>query len=541
MAKDQETTEQQQQQTGTQQQASGGNNSLLGVLSALRLMSLVNKLRQYEAANQMLQAGVDYNSGYLGSGVNGGQLALSSNGVMVEVMADGTVVPVDAVGSTVTPTGEAAYIMADGSTMTASEVGATPVGSAVTESGQAGTLMSDGTVVASSGSGGGYGSMAASQGWGGQAVQNAGIGYAAHNSFNEYGDARTNDSDENVTEAIGAAGGGIAGGIVGGIFGGPYGAGVGAAFGSEAGNKLSQWDPWDDEFLGWARQNIPLVEEKLQFMLDPFGSGKGKDQKRRDSVRDFLRDAEFIYDDGGMDYLDVQGQPFAIGKDGGEPYYQIGYGRDDFVGWDAGKDALNDYLNANFQHEIAAMNPVVQAMLGSEADQKIHADFVGYLVNAADSTGDRVGGMQDVIGQVAGGGLDGRNRLYEQVLANDELNWDVKNAYLAEIDKLYGVINPYASEEDTRRQMGSPYFSMMNNWNPQTDGTWAFGGELPPRTSGSGSSQQSKPKPEPEPQQEQELNLFPTVPVGDGKKPKPKPKPLTQTHENIIDMLYGRR
>lgn len=101
------------------------------------------------------------------------------------------------------------------------------------------------------------------------------------------------------------------------------------------------------------------------FLYNPvkkmFGSGKDSDQLARDSVRQTLLDKGFIDQDYNLSLLN--GTKFDIGKDGGDPQYNV------------------DFSRPNAAQAVAWVNPLAALITGG--DKKLTNDFAGYLANAA--------------------------------------------------------------------------------------------------------------------------------------------------------------
>ena len=92
-----------------------------------------------------------------------------------------------------------------------------------------------------------------------------------------------------------------------------------------------------------------------------FGSSKNTDQIMRDRIRAQLKEAGVV----GDDYLikNPDGSTFDIGKDGGEPNYQLNI-----------KNAMAGEL-------VTMAAPLAMVITGG--DEKLSSDFTGYFVNAA--------------------------------------------------------------------------------------------------------------------------------------------------------------
>ena len=97
-------------------------------------------------------------------------------------------------------------------------------------------------------------------------------------------------------------------------------------------------------------------------------SGKHRDQKTRDVVRDILVTANIL--DSNFQLPLANGSLYDMGKDGG-PREELGGLRPYEI----------DFNNPLVHYAVAWMNPIIELL--SQGNQKAHADFVGYFANAA--------------------------------------------------------------------------------------------------------------------------------------------------------------
>jgi hypothetical protein len=141
------------------------------------------------------------------------------------------------------------------------------------------------------------------------------------------------------TPAKGAASGSAVGAAIGTLFAPGVGTAIGGAIGAIAGG-----------------------------LLGSIKTGKHKDQKARDQVREFLVSNGILASDYTIGLAD--GSRFNIGIDGG-PKKELG-GRRPFE---------VDLSNPMAKYAISWMNPVIALL--SQGNDKIHTDFVGYFANAA--------------------------------------------------------------------------------------------------------------------------------------------------------------
>ena len=97
-------------------------------------------------------------------------------------------------------------------------------------------------------------------------------------------------------------------------------------------------------------------------------SGKHRDQKTRDVVRDILVTANIL--DSNFQLPLANDSLYDMGKDGG-PREELGGLRPYEI----------DFNNPLVHYAVAWMNPIIELL--SQGNQKAHADFVGYFANAA--------------------------------------------------------------------------------------------------------------------------------------------------------------
>ncbi len=103
-------------------------------------------------------------------------------------------------------------------------------------------------------------------------------------------------------------------------------------------------------------------------LIGAISSGKHKDQKVRDRVRDMLVSARVLNEDFTLPL--ANGSRYDMGKDGG-PRDELG-----------GRRAFEvDFNNPLAQYAVAWMNPIIELL--SQGNEKIKTDFVGYFANAA--------------------------------------------------------------------------------------------------------------------------------------------------------------
>lgn len=173
-----------------------------------------------------------------------------------------------------------------------------------------------------------------------------------------------------------------------------------------------------------------------------FGAGKHEDQLRRDAARDHFADigAALVGEDGHHQVQLTDGSTFDIGRDGGEPFYNVGYGTQGYVdGTEQAPGDVTQYIDANYGQTVGALDPLIAYHTGG--NDKLRRDMTGYYTNAFHSVSDPEKEIASFYEQHS----PGRDELYGWVVQqyNDgKLDADTANAWRAEIDKRYGVVNP---------------------------------------------------------------------------------------------------
>lgn len=240
----------------------------------------------------------------------------------------------------------------------------------------------------------------------------------------------------------GAGGGGASGGasaaspgMLGGLTVPLAGAGVAAYYGPSAiehGGNILQGEAGADSAVKGALMTNPVTAWTVPLM-DAFGvdikSGKHADQHLRDAWRGSLEDQGLT-----TDYqLKLPGGTFDMGSESlrglnGGPVLE---------GLTPDNRSYNVDLNRKgVDQQIGAIQPLAQALIGS-GNQKAFNDLTGTLTNAALSGGDAMANIRSIYDQAGG-----RNAVYGSVLGDQSLDQGTRNAYLAAIDRVYGVANP---------------------------------------------------------------------------------------------------
>lgn len=108
--------------------------------------------------------------------------------------------------------------------------------------------------------------------------------------------------------------------------------------------------------LGWTSGGLSEVARFFGL-----GGGKNEDQQSRDKVRGGLKERGFL--DPNNNLVLADGSLFDIGKDGGEPRYNVDFG------------------NAQSGNAVGWSNPLAAIVTGG--DKKLTNDFAGYFANGA--------------------------------------------------------------------------------------------------------------------------------------------------------------
>lgn len=171
------------------------------------------------------------------------------------------------------------------------------------------------------------------------------------------------------------------------------------------------------------------------FLVNPaqrlFGSSKGKEQLGRDAVRKRLQGIGFLDDKYQVELSN--GEKFNMGKDGGEPWYNV------------------DWSDPNVGKIVAAVQPL--AAFFSDGDKKRTRDFAGYLTNAAISSGDPLKNVLNFYDKAK----VGHDQIYGAIhlLSKSQggpLDDAIADAYKNGLDQLYGV----GAYEGKGQQFGTP-------------------------------------------------------------------------------------
>ena len=235
-------------------------------------------------------------------------------------------------------------------------------------------------------------------------------------------------------ELLGATAGTEAGGLLGalGSAATPAALGITAGiWGSElADNALPilEGNAETDDFLDTALLTNPVTAWTVP-LLDALGlnikSGKDSDQRRRDAIRERLQSVDFVDDDfllelptpeGGLSTFDIGAEEFG---DDGQATFDVDFGL------------------GGIGETVGAANPL--AAIVSGGDPKLTSDFSGMFTNAIQQSGlDPNTATREMYDRL---GVD-RNRAYNAVLNMGNIDNNTKEAYLAAIDKTFGIPNP---------------------------------------------------------------------------------------------------
>ena len=204
---------------------------------------------------------------------------------------------------------------------------------------------------------------------------------------------------------------------------------AGAATGYEQFKGAQNFLKGDDlSFTEQAALALPTFG--MSFLANPitkmFGSSKGKEQLSRDEVRKMLKERGIIDEEYRIQNAD--GSTFDIGKDGGEPLYNL------------------DLTDGNKLAMIPAADALTAILTGG--NKKLTSDFAGYFVNAATSSGDPTQNLMSYFQKL---GLDhdtayGQIHLMSQPQKDGDgneskplLDKETADAYKNSLDQFFGV------------------------------------------------------------------------------------------------------
>jgi hypothetical protein len=284
-----------------------------------------------------------------------------------------------------------------------------------------------------------------------------GLGYAgaAYNLYNAF-DGKSMSNPTNLGGGVGAGLGAIGGGVAGSLFGMP---GVGAGIGSTAGYHIGRdvgtaFDPnkdlstQDKILYGASIVGVPLVAADI--ISGAFGSGKGKDQRRRDAWRKDLKAKGFL--DDNYSFTDSEGNSFAYGSEklratpknqGGQAIKNQTPGNMSYnINW----DSVN---NSNDQQQIlGAIDPLMFILTGGE---KRWQDAVGNAFNDAMQSGDPAKRVAAMYQKANGLGLTWgeQKEMIRQANEAGKIDDSTRDAWYAATDRVYGVQNPNAPATDS--------------------------------------------------------------------------------------------
>lgn len=186
----------------------------------------------------------------------------------------------------------------------------------------------------------------------------------------------------------------------------------------------------------WA---VPIMD-KLGIDIN---SGKHKDQQMRDAGRDAIAQQGVAIKENGKHYIELaDGSRFDLWKDGDWQGYKVGWNDPDFDVEAFGRGEIG----AGKYHDAIGMTAPLAVIQFQGSSPKLAVDFTGYYSNAVMQSGDPTANAQKLY---ADAGLD-RDSAYTAILqmgpkedgGNGTLDAGARDAYLAAIDKLFGVPGP---------------------------------------------------------------------------------------------------
>jgi hypothetical protein len=158
-----------------------------------------------------------------------------------------------------------------------------------------------------------------------------------------------------------------------------------------------------------------------------FDSGKDPEQHARDAIRKELKNSNFL--DEGYNITNADDSKFDIGRDGGDPQYNVDFSRD------------------GIGETVALVDPL--AAILANGDTKLRNDFAGYMANAAGSSGDPIENAKKYFADL---GYD-HAKAYDAVGKLD-IDPAERDAFFNSLDKLFGA-NAYSNGSSSGSSSGS--------------------------------------------------------------------------------------
>ncbi len=182
------------------------------------------------------------------------------------------------------------------------------------------------------------------------------------------------------------------------------------------------------------------ISEVARPVIDAFSSRRHPDDARRKGANESLRSSGFL--DENYNVQGPNGAFFNIGEDETHGGTKVSGQEGAMIeGRTPGNRAYNLNMDDPMTGEyIGSVQPLVDILLPNGNDDVARGQMVAKLVNAAVSSGDPMGFIKHLYTQ---GGYTDRNSAYSKVLElsqdAERLPPDRRDAYLAAIDKMYGV------------------------------------------------------------------------------------------------------
>lgn len=308
-------------------------------------------------------------------------------------------------------------------------VAAQPIGTAM----DGGLLMSDGTVQAANAGGGAVGSTGAELGTSAGLSSYLPYVAAALGTYNAY------DQFKHEGSRSGMGGQALRG----------------ASSGAAVGNAILPG--------GWGALGGAIIGGGAGAIQSATAGGKGREHQRRDSIRQYLKDVQYLDEDNVIKNPD--GTFYDIGQDGGSKQFTNMDGTSMRRFYDV------DWSDPTSADTVADLTPLMHLMFPGDKDAEVA--FTGYHTNAAQKSKNQKEAIQSYYEKA---GMTNPNLASQAVwemfknggYENDE-NFTAeqkRNSDLAAIDKLYGIKNPNQGKGG-KAEFGDAYIEENKPQQPQ--------------------------------------------------------------------------
>lgn len=172
-----------------------------------------------------------------------------------------------------------------------------------------------------------------------------------------------------------------------------------------------------------------------------FGSSKGKEHMQRDVIRQGMKDMGILPKDNK--YVFSDGTVFDFGLDGGAELQNVG--RSELQPGGTRRYFQIDWTDPNAAYVVGGINPILDSLQFGD-DEARRADIGGYYYNAtvAGNPKDIDARLREVYSYVYGpqNTRDNAATSVWNAYNNGQITPEQRNADLAAIDKIFGVVNP---------------------------------------------------------------------------------------------------